>query len=138
MKGQMCGLCGKADGEIRQEYTTPSGYLTKSSVSFAHSWVLPAESCHDASQCYMRSDRQASKCYSVERVLHCLPGCLPNRTSHITVGYYCLSNYEKTEDLRETAEAHMACHCTECLTAVAKLQHIYKDSNSIKKYQNYM
>uniref|UniRef100_A0A9J8B7G3 VWFD domain-containing protein n=2 Tax=Cyprinus carpio TaxID=7962 RepID=A0A9J8B7G3_CYPCA len=122
MKGQTCGLCGKADGEIRQGYRTPSGYLTKSSVSFAHSWVLPTESCRDAT-CYMRfetvklekqrSDRQASKCYSVEPVLRCLAGCLPNRTSHTTVGYYCLSNYEKTEDLSETAEAHMACHCTE-------------------------
>uniref|UniRef100_A0A673K6W3 VWFD domain-containing protein n=1 Tax=Sinocyclocheilus rhinocerous TaxID=307959 RepID=A0A673K6W3_9TELE len=117
MKGQMCGLCGKADGEIRQEYTTPSGYLTKSSVSFAHSWVLPAESCRDASRKFetvklekQRSDRQASKCYSVEHVLHCLPGCLPNRTSHITVGYYCLPS-----NLRETAAAHMACHCTECV-----------------------
>uniref|UniRef100_A0A672PT39 VWFD domain-containing protein n=1 Tax=Sinocyclocheilus grahami TaxID=75366 RepID=A0A672PT39_SINGR len=109
MKGQMCGLCEKADGEIRQEYTTPSGYLTKSSVSFAHSWVLPAESCHDASR------KVLHEVYSVERVLHCLPGCLPNRTSHITVGYYCLSNYEKTEDLRETAEADMACHFTECV-----------------------
>ncbi|KAL1251197.1 hypothetical protein QQF64_018993 [Cirrhinus molitorella] len=136
MKGQICGLCGKADGEIRQEYRTPSGFLTKSLVSFAHSWVLPAESCRDASQCHMRletvkldnkrSDRLASKCYSVEPVLRCLPGCHPIRTSHITIGFYCLpsnfrlntsanlsSNYEKTEDLRETAEAHIACQCTE-------------------------
>ncbi|XP_073699963.1 vitellogenin [Garra rufa] len=147
MKGQTCGLCGKADGEIRQEYRMPSGFLTKSLVSFAHSWVLAAESCRDASQCHMRletvklenkkSDWQLSKCYSVEPVLRCLPGCLPIRTSHITIGFYCLpsdfrmnpsanlsSNYENTEDLRETAEAHMACQCTEeCLTAVAKLQH---------------
>ncbi|XP_048022033.1 vitellogenin isoform X2 [Megalobrama amblycephala] len=136
MKGQTCGLCGMADGEILQNYRTPSGYLTKSSVSFVHSWVLPAESCHDADQCQMKletvelekqkSDRQESKCYSVEPVLRCLPGCLPIRTSHITVGYYCLpsnlksilsanlsSNYEKTEDLIETAEAHVACYCTE-------------------------
>ncbi|XP_067252451.1 vitellogenin [Chanodichthys erythropterus] len=136
MKGQTCGLCGMADGEIVQNYRTPSGYLTKSSVSFVHSWVLPAESCHDAGQCHMKletvelekqkSDRQESKCYSVEPVLRCLPGCLPIRTSHITVGYYCLpsnlksnlsanlsSNYEKTEDLIETAEAHVACYCTE-------------------------
>lgn len=49
MKGQTCGLCGKADGEVRQEYSTPSGRLTKSSVSFAHSWVLPSDSCRDAS-----------------------------------------------------------------------------------------
>ncbi len=37
-----------------------------------------------------RSDWQASKCYSVEPVLRYLPGCLPNRASHITAGYYCL------------------------------------------------
>ncbi|RXN18031.1 vitellogenin Ab [Labeo rohita] len=111
MKGQTCGLCGKADGEIRQEYTTPSGFLTKSSVSFAYSWVLPAESCRDASQCHMRLET-----VKLEN----------KRTSHITVGFFCLpsnfrlnhsaslsSSYEKTEDLRETAEAHMACHCTE-------------------------
>ncbi len=49
MKGQTCGLCGRGDGELIQEYTTPSGYLNKSSVNFAHSWVLPAESSRDAS-----------------------------------------------------------------------------------------
>ena len=48
MKGQTCGLCGKADGEVRQEYRTPNGRLTKNAVSYAHSWVLPAESCDDA------------------------------------------------------------------------------------------
>ncbi|KAF4097788.1 hypothetical protein G5714_021796 [Onychostoma macrolepis] len=116
MKGQTCGLCGKADGEIRQEYRTPSGYLTKKCYMRFETVKLEKQ----------RSDRQASKCYSVEPVLRCLPGCLPNRTSHITVGYYCLpsnlrlnpsanmsSNYEKTEDLRETAEAHMAYHFPE-------------------------
>ncbi|XP_030640291.1 vitellogenin-like isoform X1 [Chanos chanos] len=137
MKGQTCGLCGKADGEIRQEFRTPSGYLTKSPVSFAHSWVLPAESCRDATQCRMRLesvklekqmivDGQESKCYSVEPVLRCLPGCYPERTSLVNVGYHCvpidsnlnlpdiLSNTdEKRVDLRETAEAHVACRCTE-------------------------
>lgn len=49
MKGQTCGLCGKADGEVRQEYRTPSGRLTKNAVSYTHSWVLPAESCRDNS-----------------------------------------------------------------------------------------
>ncbi|XP_051980431.1 vitellogenin-like [Xyrauchen texanus] len=83
MRGQTCGLCGKADGEIRQEYCTPSGYLTKTSVSFAHSWVLPAESCRDANY---------SKLYVSENLS---------------------SNYEKTEDLKETVEAHVACHCIE-------------------------
>ncbi|XP_043078158.1 vitellogenin-like [Puntigrus tetrazona] len=134
MKGQTCGLCGKADGEIRQEYTTPSGYLTKSSVSFAHSWVLPAESCRDASQCRMKLESvklekkailngQESKCYSVEPVLRCLPGCAPIRTTPVTIGFHCLSTdsnlnmfdgvYEKSVDLRETTDAHVACRCTE-------------------------
>uniref|UniRef100_A0A673KR31 Vitellogenin-like n=1 Tax=Sinocyclocheilus rhinocerous TaxID=307959 RepID=A0A673KR31_9TELE len=134
MKGQMCGLCGKADGEIRQEYTTPSGYLTKSSVSFAHSWVLPADSCRDASQCRMKLESvklekqvilngQESKCYSVEPVLRCLPGCVPMRTTPVTVGYHCMSTdsnlnmfdgiYEKSVDLRETTDAHVVCRCIE-------------------------
>uniref|UniRef100_A0A673LKV0 Vitellogenin-like n=1 Tax=Sinocyclocheilus rhinocerous TaxID=307959 RepID=A0A673LKV0_9TELE len=137
MKGQTCGLCGKADGEIRQEYTTPSGYLTKSSVSFAHSWVLPAESCRDASQCRMKLESvklekqvilngQESKCYSVEPVLRCLPGCTPIRTTPVTIGYHCLSTlsnlnmldgiYEKSVDLRETTDAHVACRCSEQCT----------------------
>ncbi|KAM8874526.1 vitellogenin-like isoform 2-T2 [Spinachia spinachia] len=47
MKGKTCGLCGKADGEVRQEYRTPNGRLTKNAVSYAHSWVLPALSCSD-------------------------------------------------------------------------------------------
>lgn len=63
MKGQTCGLCGKADGEVRQEYRTPNGRVTKNAVSQAHSWVLPAESCRDSTgetqsslQCYFRSN----------------------------------------------------------------------------------
>ena len=48
MKGQTCGLCGKADGEVRQEFRTPNGHLAKDTVSYAHSWVIPAESCQDA------------------------------------------------------------------------------------------
>lgn len=49
MRGQTCGLCGKADGEIKEEYRTPSERLTKNAVSYAHSWVLPAKSCRDNS-----------------------------------------------------------------------------------------
>ena len=49
MKGQTCGLCGKADGEVRQEFRTPNGQLTKDTVSYAHSWVIPAENCQDTS-----------------------------------------------------------------------------------------
>nr|ACJ65208.1 major vitellogenin isoform 1 [Clupea harengus] len=137
MKGQTCGLCGKADGEIKQEYSTPSGYQTKSPASFAHSWVLPAESCRDSTQCRLKHesvklekqmivDGQESKCYSVEPVLRCLPGCLPVKTMPVTIGFHCLptgsssvdlSNISgKSVDLRETAEAHMACQCnTRCI-----------------------
>ncbi|XP_063057813.1 vitellogenin-like [Engraulis encrasicolus] len=132
MKGQVCGLCGKADGEIRQEYSTPSGYVSQSSVSFAHSWVLSAESCRDSNQCRMKLESvklekqiivngQDSKCYSVEPVLRCLPGCLPLKTMPVTVAYHCLPTHtsavdlsslsEKTVDVRETAVAHMACQC---------------------------
>lgn len=52
MKGQTCGLCGKADGEVRQELRMPSGYVTKSAVSYAHSWVQPGKSCRDSSGKY--------------------------------------------------------------------------------------
>lgn len=136
MKGQTCGLCGRADGELRQEYRSPSGRLTKSPVSFAHSWVLPAESCRDNSECRMKLESvkldkqkivngQESKCYSVEPVLRCLDGCYPVRTTPVTIGFHCVptnSNlnradglmniYEKSVDLRETTEAHVACRCT--------------------------
>uniref|UniRef100_A0A8D0ADU3 Vitellogenin-2-like n=1 Tax=Sander lucioperca TaxID=283035 RepID=A0A8D0ADU3_SANLU len=135
MRGQTCGLCGKADGEIRQEYRTPNERLTKNAVSYAHSWVLSGKSCRDASECYMKLESvklekqvvlhgQESKCYSVEPVLRCLAGCMPVRTTTATVGYHCLpadsnlnvseglsSIYEKSTDLIERAEAHLACRC---------------------------
>ncbi|XP_054645281.1 vitellogenin-2-like [Dunckerocampus dactyliophorus] len=136
MRGQTCGLCGRADGEIRQEYRTPSGRVTKNAVSYAHSWVLPAKSCRDTTECYMKLESvklekqltvhgQESKCFSVEPVLRCLPGCMPLRTTTVSVGFHCLpadsrlnsaeglsSIFEKSVDLRETAEAHLACRCT--------------------------
>ncbi|KAJ8408504.1 hypothetical protein AAFF_G00259180 [Aldrovandia affinis] len=137
MKGQTCGICGKGDGEVRQEFRSPSGRLTKNALSFAHSWVLPAESCRDANQCRVKQesvklekkmilDGQESKCYSVEPVLRCVPGCTPLRTAPVTVGFHCIptdSNVnrsvglssigEKSVDLRETVEADLACRCTE-------------------------
>ncbi|KAK2835459.1 hypothetical protein Q5P01_015943 [Channa striata] len=137
MKGQTCGLCGKADGEVRQEYRTPSGRLANNTISYVHSWVLPAESCWDTVECRMKFESvqlekqvnipgiQESKCFSVEPVLRCLPGCFPVKTTNISVGFHCLltdsaenqqeslsSRYSKSVDLRETAEAHLACSCT--------------------------
>ncbi|XP_034529933.1 vitellogenin 2 [Notolabrus celidotus] len=136
MRGQTCGLCGKADGEVRQEYRTPNTRLTKDAVSYAHSWVVAGKSCREDYGCYMKLESvklekqvllhgEESKCYSVEPVLRCLPGCMPVRTTPVTIGYHCLpidtnlsrsegmnSIYEKSVDLRETAEAHLACRCT--------------------------
>uniref|UniRef100_A0A8C6Q637 Phosvitin n=1 Tax=Nothobranchius furzeri TaxID=105023 RepID=A0A8C6Q637_NOTFU len=136
MRGQTCGLCGKADGEVRQEYRTPNDRIAKNATSFSHSWVLAGKSCRDPSECYMqlesvKLEKKASllgeevKCYSVEPVLRCLPGCMPVRTTSVAVGYHCvsldsnmnrsdgLSNiYEKSIDVTETAEAHLACRCT--------------------------
>ncbi|XP_041647048.1 vitellogenin-2-like isoform X8 [Cheilinus undulatus] len=136
MRGQTCGLCGKADSEIKQEYRTPNKRQTKNALSYAHSWTIPAQSCRDASECYMKLESvklekhvmlhgEESKCYSAEPVLRCLPGCMPVRTTNVTVGYHCLpvdtnlsrseamrGIFEKSIDLRETAEAHLACRCT--------------------------
>ncbi|TWW57989.1 Vitellogenin [Takifugu flavidus] len=136
MKGQTCGLCGKADGEIKQEFRMPNGHLTKNAVTYAHSWILAAESCRDNSECRIKLDSvelekqaviygQESRCFSVEPVLRCLPGCFPVKTTAVTVGFHCVaadSNVNKSEvlrgiqgkrvDLREKADAHLACSCT--------------------------
>ncbi|XP_068174544.1 vitellogenin-1-like [Antennarius striatus] len=136
MKGQTCGLCGKADGEVRQEFRTPNQRVTKNIVSFAHSWVMVADSCRDTSECRMRLETvqlenqtifqgQESKCFSVEPVLRCLSGCFPVMTTALTVGFHCLpadsnsnlsvglsSTIDKSIDLRETIVAHLACSCT--------------------------
>ncbi|XP_061594362.1 vitellogenin-2-like [Cololabis saira] len=136
MRGQTCGLCGRADGEVKQEYRTPNERVSKNATSFAHSWVLSGSSCRDTSECYMKLESvklekqmtfqgEESKCYSVEPVLRCLPGCMPVRTTPVTVGFHCVpigsylnsndglsSIYEKSIDLRETAEAHLSCRCT--------------------------
>ncbi|XP_033936659.1 vitellogenin-2-like [Pseudochaenichthys georgianus] len=136
MKGLTCGLCGKADGEVRQEFRTPNTRVTKDAVSYAHSWMVAGKSCRDTSECYIKLESvklekqvmlfgQESKCYSVEPVLRCLTGCMPVRTTPVTVGYHCLpvdsnlnvseslsSISEKSIDLRETAVAHLACRCT--------------------------
>ena len=77
MRGQTCGLCGKADGEIRQEYRTPNERLTKNAASYAHSWVLPGKSCRDASgKTESTNSNQTGKIY-----VHapCLPfSCSPS------------------------------------------------------------
>lgn len=132
MKGKTCGLCGKADGEVRQDYRAPNGRLARNSVSFALSWILPAESCKDNTECRMKYESiqlekkinvhgEDSTCFSVEPVLRCLPGCSPVKTTSVNVGFKCfaddssrdLSNiFDESVDVRESTEAHLACSCS--------------------------
>lgn len=39
---------------------------------------------------------QESRCFSVEPVLRCLPGCFPVRTTSVTVGFHCVAAGEFT------------------------------------------
>uniref|UniRef100_A0A8C7LB37 VWFD domain-containing protein n=1 Tax=Oncorhynchus kisutch TaxID=8019 RepID=A0A8C7LB37_ONCKI len=99
------------NNSIRQEYHTPSGRLTNSPVSFAHSCVLPSENC----QCRMKIesvklekqvivDGKESKFYRTVLLK------MSNTTSMISV------------DLRETAKDHLVCRCTEqCLISLSSL-----------------
>uniref|UniRef100_A0AAQ5XYG5 Phosvitin n=1 Tax=Amphiprion ocellaris TaxID=80972 RepID=A0AAQ5XYG5_AMPOC len=127
---KVSGVCGIPDGETRQEYRKPNGQRTKDPVNHAHHWVVPGKSCRDVSECFVERQSvklekqvnlhgQQSKCYSVEPVLRCLAGCTTLRTTAVNVGFHCvpagesgLSNIsEKSIDLIETAEAHLACRC---------------------------
>uniref|UniRef100_A0A673A409 Uncharacterized protein n=1 Tax=Sphaeramia orbicularis TaxID=375764 RepID=A0A673A409_9TELE len=62
---------------------------------------------------------QQVTCSSVERVLQCLPGCSPVRTTPITVGFNCqqagdsevTSVHNHSADLMETVQAHLGCSC---------------------------
>lgn len=95
---------------------------------------------------------QESKCFSVEPVLRCLPGCSPVRTTQANIGFHCVpagefaepythtlkrndyssmlsalslsvdtnlnraevqsSMFDKSVDVKETTEAHLACRCS--------------------------
>lgn len=149
MKGQTCGLCGRADGETMQEFRTPSGILTKNPDTYAHSWVLPAKSCKGPSgetqeqwqqhrhadktpdpteklnysllpstECRMKLESlekqavvkgQESKCFSVQPVLHCLPGCFPVKTNPVTVDFHCIAAGEFTPTLNHETRWSWLC-----------------------------
>ncbi|NWT68181.1 VIT2 protein, partial [Prunella himalayana] len=134
MAGKMCGLCGKYDAECEQEYRMPNGYVAKDAVSFGHSWILEERPCRGA--CKLRHSlvkleravRLAgveSRCFSTEPVLRCTKGCSPTKTTPVTVGFHCLPADsaslidkqtkfdQKSEDLQDTVEAHIACSCEE-------------------------
>ncbi|XP_034035049.1 vitellogenin-1-like [Thalassophryne amazonica] len=99
MKGQTCGICGRSDGEVRQEYRIPNGQLTKNKVIYAQSWILQAENCQDSTECRMKLEHvnpdkqltQGSTCTSIDPVMRCLPGCNPVSTTPVTVAFRCNS-----------------------------------------------
>ncbi|XP_020780334.2 LOW QUALITY PROTEIN: vitellogenin-2-like [Boleophthalmus pectinirostris] len=133
MKGKTCGLCGRADGEYRQEYRTPSNRVVSDAVSHAHSWTLSGNTCRNEEGCKLQHVSVKlegkfshygvpSKCYTVEPVLRCIPGCNPLKTKTIRVGYHCIpydSNlssadniFNKSKDLELDTVAHEDCQCT--------------------------
>lgn len=40
MNGKTCGICGRNDGEYKQEYKMPSGSVARDAMSFVQSWTL--------------------------------------------------------------------------------------------------
>ncbi|RXN00829.1 Vitellogenin [Acipenser ruthenus] len=132
MKGKTCGVCGRGDGETRKEYQMPGGCVARSSDSFAQSWVITGDSCSDDCKLkreFVKLDKQVNlqgrevKCYSIDPILQCMPGCSPVKTYPVTIGFHCLptdsavdvleGNFsQKNEDIEETVNAHLACSCS--------------------------
>ncbi|XP_042675434.1 vitellogenin-2-like [Centrocercus urophasianus] len=135
MVGKTCGICGKYDAEKKREYQMPSGYLAKDAVSFAQSWVISEDVCTGACKLQRKFvkiekpvafDKKASKCFSIEPVLHCAEGCSATRTVPVSVGFHCVPSDstleleeeqarldQKSEDLVSSVDAHTACSCAQ-------------------------
>lgn len=135
MAGKTCGICGKYDAEKEQEFQMPSGSVAKDAVSFAQSWILSEKPCAGACKLQrslvklertIQLEGQESKCYSVEPVMRCIKGCSATETTPVSVGFHCLPADsaaslvegqmkldQKSEDTRETIDAHTACSCEE-------------------------
>ncbi|NXN38054.1 VITA2 protein, partial [Rhinoptilus africanus] len=133
MAGKMCGICGKYDAECEEEYRMPNGYLAKDAVSFGHSWILEEKPCTGACKLrrsFVKLEKTVqlagvdSKCYSTEPVLRCMKGCSATKTTPVTVGFHCLPADsatilmdkqtkfdQKSEDMQDTVDAHIACSC---------------------------
>lgn len=45
---------------------------------------------------------QESKCYSVEPVFRCLPGCMPVRTTLVKIGFHCVPAGKSAETHKHT------------------------------------
>ncbi|XP_059503677.1 vitellogenin 3, phosvitinless [Stegostoma tigrinum] len=137
MAESTCGLCGQTDSQRRNEYQQPNKRSTREILKFAHSWLLPGESCKDACKLMKQTMKmensvdihgQESKCYTVDPVLHCQVGCSPVQTVPVVYGFHCLpadsqanpsdeqlisTNFgQKSEDLIGAVEAHTACSCS--------------------------
>ena len=133
LKGKTCGMCGHADGELRQEYRTPNNRIVSDAVSHGHSWTLSSESCRNEAGCKLQhvsvkrdgeymNHGVSSKCYSVEPVLRCIPGCNALRTKTIKVAYHCIPSnsnlsttdniFKKSKDVVLDTVAHEECQCT--------------------------
>ncbi|XP_066548083.1 vitellogenin isoform X2 [Amia ocellicauda] len=134
MRGKTCGLCGQADGERMTEFRMPNLYTAKNSTSFVHSWMVQGESCSDDCKLQrqpVKLDREVnllgtkSKCYSVQPVLRCRPGCSAEVTIPVSVGFHCVPLDtsvsekdvqtmfdQKAEHVEGTMEAHTACSCS--------------------------
>ncbi|XP_021259986.1 vitellogenin-2-like [Numida meleagris] len=137
MVGKTCGICGKYDAEKKREYQMPSGYLAKDAVSFAQSWVISEDTCTGACKLQRKFvniekpvafDKKASKCFSIEPVLHCTEGCSATSTVPVSVGFHCVPSDstlkleeeqvrldQKSEDLVSRVDAHTACSCAQQL-----------------------
>ncbi|XP_014794496.1 PREDICTED: vitellogenin-2-like [Calidris pugnax] len=133
MAGKMCGMCGKYDAECEEEYRMPNGYVAKDAVSFGHSWILEEKPCTGACKLrhsFVKLEKTVqlagveSKCYSTEPVLRCMKGCSATKTTPVTVGFHCLPADsatsltdkqtkfdQKSEDMQDTVDAHIACSC---------------------------
>ncbi|MBN3316407.1 VIT protein, partial [Atractosteus spatula] len=99
MRGKMCGMCGKADGEKKTEFRMPSWNTAMNPSSFVHSWILQGEVCSDVCKLQHQTVKlekhvslmgKESNCYSVEPVLRCRPGCSASDTVHISVRFHCV------------------------------------------------
>uniref|UniRef100_A0AAV2L2M7 Phosvitin n=1 Tax=Knipowitschia caucasica TaxID=637954 RepID=A0AAV2L2M7_KNICA len=129
LRNKVCGLCGQANGDQKSDHRMPSGRRSEDSISFAHSWTLPSQSCSDESGCRLAQEKVElsrdinihgvrSKCLSVEPVLRCRQGCSATRTAQSKVGFSCRPYGENSNvrediiDITEMVETHLDCTCT--------------------------
>lgn len=51
---------------------------------------------------------QESKCFSVEPVFRCLPGCMPVRTAQVKIGFHCMPAGESAETHTHTDKLNIS------------------------------